>query len=124
MIILESHLPWPPSVNHYWKQGIKFINGKRITTRYKSPKACKFIADVKKIIGKTDLSISRVGVEIIAFMPDKRIRDIDNLAKGVLDSLVAARLILDDSQIDDLRIIRGDVVKGGMIKIKVWEILQ
>ena len=28
----------------------------------------------------------------------------------------------DDEQIDDIRVIRGDVVKGGMVKIKVFEI--
>ncbi len=58
----------------------------------------------------------------MAFPPDRRCRDIDNIIKGIFDSLVAAKLIKDDEQVDHLLVIRGDVVKGGMVKIKVSEL--
>ncbi|SFY16614.1 RusA family crossover junction endodeoxyribonuclease, partial [Azotobacter vinelandii] len=42
--------------------------------------------------------------------------------KCLCDSLTHAGLWGDDSQIDDLRIVRGPVVKGGKITVKVGEI--
>lgn len=62
----------------------------------------------------------RVGVEIQAFPPDSRRRDLDNALKAVCDGLQAGRLIVDDSQIDDLRIVRGPIRKGeGAIVVTV-----
>ena len=40
----------------------------------------------------------------------------------IFDALVTSGLMGDDEQIDDIRVIRGDVVKGGVVKIKVFEI--
>ena len=57
-----------------------------------------------------------------AFPPDKRCRDLDNILKAIFDALVTSGLMGDDEQIDDIRVIRGDVVKGGVVKIKVFEI--
>src|SRR5690606_20272447 len=45
-----------------------------------------------------------VKVEIVAFMPDARRRDLDNLLKCSLDALQHAQVFADDSQIRDLRI--------------------
>ena len=49
----------------------------------------------------------------------------DNLLKGVLDGLVAAGVMLDDSQIHDLHVVNsGEIVTGGKIVVSVWEILE
>jgi Holliday junction resolvase RusA-like endonuclease len=50
-------------------------------------------------------SCRRVVVEV--YVPDRRKRDLDNLHKGILDSLTHAGVWGDDSQIDDLRIYRA-----------------
>jgi crossover junction endodeoxyribonuclease RusA len=60
-------------------------------------------------------------VEIEAWRPDKRKRDLDNLLKAVLDSLAHAGVFEDDSQIVDLRIYWGPLI-GGMLKVKIEEI--
>ena len=123
MVLLDADLPYPPSVNHYWKSGRKKLSsGKTIPYRYKSPQACKFISDVKAIVGKCTMSLYRLGVEILVYPPDNRTRDIDNIAKGVLDSLVTCGLMQDDEQIDDLHIIRCDKIKGGKIRVRLFEI--
>jgi crossover junction endodeoxyribonuclease RusA len=122
-VLFDGHLPWPPSVNHYWCQGKPiYKNGRRIVPRYKSEKANMFIKQTKAAIGIVEASLKRIAVEIMVFPPDRRCRDIDNIIKGIFDSLVAAKLIKDDEQVDHLLVIRGDVVKGGMVKIKVSEL--
>jgi crossover junction endodeoxyribonuclease RusA len=60
-------------------------------------------------------------VTIEAWRPDKRRRDLDNLLKATLDSLVHAGVYDDDSQIVDLRIYWAPDI-GGMLKIKIEEI--
>ncbi len=59
----------------------------------------------------------RVRVHAIAHAPDRRRRDLDNLWKGVLDSLTHAGVIEDDSLIDELSIARGGIEKPGRISI-------
>lgn len=61
-------------------------------------------------------------VEIEAFRPDKRRRDLDNLLKATLDGLAHAGVYEDDSQIVDLHIYWAKDI-GGMLKIKIEEIL-
>ena len=61
---------------------------------------------------------ARLAVEIDAWMPDRRRRDLDNTLKATLDSLTHAGLWEDDSQIDSLKIVRIPTL-GGMLKIRV-----
>jgi dynein heavy chain len=43
----------------------------------------------------------------------------DNLLKGLLDSLQHAGVYESDSQIDDLRIVRGPVIRGGAVIVQI-----
>src|SRR5258706_1074719 len=60
-------------------------------------------------------------IEIVARPPNRRARDLDNLLKGVLDALQHAAVITDDSDIDDLRIRRGLVFRGGELDVRIDE---
>jgi len=62
----------------------------------------------------------RLIVEIEAYQPDKRRRDLDNLLKAPLDALAHAGVYKDDSQIADLRIYWAPTI-GGMLKVKIKE---
>jgi len=42
---------------------------------------------------------------------------LDNFLKSLLDSLVYAKVLADDSLIDDLRIVRKDIVVGGEVLV-------
>jgi crossover junction endodeoxyribonuclease RusA len=64
----------------------------------------------------------RISVLLILRPRDKRIIDIDNRIKAVLDSLEEAGVYLNDAQIDRLEIIRGTQVKGGAIHVFISEI--
>ena len=61
----------------------------------------------------------RLAVSIFAQPPDRRKRDLDNLPKAILDALVHADIIRDDSDIDRLLIERGEVTKDGVITVEI-----
>ena len=56
---------------------------------------------------------------LIANPPDRRRRDLDNLAKAVLDGMNGV-LYDDDSQIDNLIIRRGEPMPGGLVEVVMW----
>lgn len=115
---LLLHLGWPPSVNAYWRNVT--INGRARTLISRAGR--DYRAEVKRTVHAGLPIAGRVSVVIDAYPPDRRARDIDNLLKSILDSLTHAGVWLDDEQVDDLRIIRRDVVPGGRIVINITEI--
>lgn len=65
----------------------------------------------------------RLAVTVNIHAPDRRRRDIDNVAKALLDALTHAGLWEDDSQLDDLRLIRGAVrPRNGCVVVAVAQI--
>ncbi|EMR9925752.1 RusA family crossover junction endodeoxyribonuclease, partial [Escherichia coli] len=70
---------------------------------------------------KLNLS-GRLAIKIIAEPPDKRRRDLDNILKAPLDALTHAGLIIDDEQFDEVNIMRGQVIPGGRLGIKITEL--
>ena len=105
-------LPWPPSLNRYWRavQGRMLISEEG--RRYR-----KAVADAAMLSRWPKHGAKRLTVSIEAWVPDKRRRDLDNMLKAALDALTHAGVWDDDSQIDDLRIKRMPV--GGMLKVEV-----
>ncbi|EOT9064066.1 nuclease domain-containing protein [Escherichia coli] len=53
---------------------------------------------------------------------DRRTHNLDNILKGLLDSLIHAGFAEDDEQFDDIRVIRGVKVPGGRLGIKITEL--
>lgn len=106
-------LPWPPSVNRYYRNvdGVTKISAEGRAYR---TAVVNLLAESRS----APPMAGAVGVDIEAFMPDKRRRDLDNLLKGLLDALTYSGLWLDDSQVVDLRIRKAPVI-GGMVKVMV-----
>ncbi len=104
-------LPWPPTVNHYWRN----VSGRTLISR----KGREYREAVGWAVRAAKASpwpeSARLCVAIEAQAPDKRRRDLDNLPKSVLDALTDAGVWADDSQIDDLRIWRGPVGAGQIV---------
>jgi crossover junction endodeoxyribonuclease RusA len=110
-------LPFPPSVNGYWRN----INGRTLI----SAKGRAYKNAVARLVQWNHAAKqlqSRLEVLVILLPPDRRKRDIDNSMKALLDSMQAAGVYLDDSQIDRLVIERGDVEKGGAVIVTIKEI--
>lgn len=100
----------PPSVNHYWVAA-----GKR---RFLSDRAKAFHRVVRQLV-PAHKTIERLKLEVTFHFPDRRCRDIDNYLKATIDSLVKCGLCVDDEQFDELIVKRGNIIKGGLIKLKV-----
>lgn len=115
-------LPWPPSVNTYWRH---IVVGKRAATIL-SKNARAYHVEVAGCVLEQGVRrhylTGKLAVEIWAYPPDLRARDLDNLPKGILDSLKRVGVIRDDCDIDDLRIKRGVVRKGGALEILISEL--
>lgn len=97
-------LPWPPSVNRYWRS----VNGRVLIAaagrQYRMD--VELVAAIKNFKRHGD---ANVVVRINAWFPDKRRRDIDNVLKAPLDALTAAQVWDDDSQIVHLSIRRAGI---------------
>lgn len=115
MMAIEFTLPFPPSVNHYWRnfRGRMVIGARGRAYRKAATDA---IADQRV---PCDELGGPLQVELIAHPPDRRRRDLDNLQKALLDAVVAAGVIEDDSNIDDLRVTRGTVFPGGKVAVVI-----
>ena len=109
-------LPWPPSVNKYWRtfQGRMIISAEGRSYR-------KAVADQVLIQRGAKHYAGKLRVNIEVYRPDNRRRDLDNLLKAVLDGCTHAGVWEDDSNIVDLRIYWAESI-GGMLKVKVSEI--
>ena len=96
MTVVE--LPWPPSVNHYWRLGQGHFHVSTEGRRYKSAVAAILEkAGIRPVNGPVKITID-------AYPPDRRRRDIDNLEKALLDACCLPNggvtgLYYDDSQI-------------------------
>jgi len=112
-------LPYPPSVNTYWRSP---NSGKLAGRTLISKKGREYRQQVEQIIkeqGSPKAQPGRLIVTILVFPPDNRRRDLDNLPKAILDSLTHANVIEDDSLIDFLSIRRHTRRPGGGVFITV-----
>lgn len=106
-MIITLTLPWPPSINHYWRHT---KNGHYISAKGKAYRELVNFHSIKHR-GKFKKE-DRLSVHIEAYPPDKRKRDLDNVLKSLLDALQHAGVYHDDEQIDTLSISRKTAVNG------------
>ncbi len=108
-------LPYPPSINHYWRH----FRGRMLISR----EGRTYRTDVCALLAgdgpRKPPSGGRIALCMDAFPPDRRKRDLDNLQKPVLDALEHASVYEDDSQIDLLVTRRRDHVKGGRLEVQL-----
>lgn len=116
--MIELELPWPPSVNHYYRHV-----GNRVLISKPGRTYRQTVVAMLRPRFRAPL-MGRLGVSIRAFPPDRRRRDLDNLQKCLLDSLQHARVYGDDSQIDSLSIVRCDPVPKGLLRVAIEEGVQ
>lgn len=108
-------LPYPPSVNHYWRRvGFRTLIS-RGGRRYRRDVVALLAA------GRAAPLRGRLELVVHVFPPDDRRRDLDNLQKALCDALQHAGVYADDSQIDRLDVHRGPVVPGGKVVVQITE---
>lgn len=110
---MHFRLDYPPTVNHYWR----VWNGRPIL----SAKGRAYRTAAEEFRPAIPLS-SRLAVSLQLTMPDRRKRDIDNVAKAVLDAIGHAGLWNDDCQVDRLLIERVAVEPPGCVDVIIEEL--
>lgn len=120
---MEFTLPWPPSTNTYWRHPTKgALAGRHLISeigrnyRATVQHQLHLAASLKKPL------TGRLGIEIKAAPPDHRRRDLDNILKALLDSIVHAGVIEDDSQFDAIAIARMPAEKPGSVAITIFQL--
>lgn len=97
-------LPYPPSINRYWRMWRnRMVIGKE---------GREFRSNAIKAIHSRrheTFGDERISIRIYLYPPDKRRRDIDNPMKALIDALQHAKVFNDDSQVDELCILRRSV---------------
>jgi len=84
------HLPWPPSVNQYWRA----VSGRNILSA--KARAWKKLAEQSLMLSRPAPVYGPAIVIIHLFPPTKRKYDIDNRVKAILDLLVKCGILQED----------------------------
>ena len=107
-------LPYPPSINHYWRvvngRPIKSAEGRKYTT------VAALMAKSQLGPGTKPLS-GNLAVSVTVYRP-KRIGDLDNTLKVLLDSLKGIAFE-DDSQIVHIEAFRDDDAKNPRAIVRI-----
>lgn len=115
-MMLDLELPYPPSVNHYWRR----VGARTLISRggraFRQT-VCSILAarGVRPLDGP-------LAVDVTIHPPDKRRRDIDNVQKALLDALQHGGAYGDDSQIVRLTIEKGDPLDGGKTLVQIRKV--
>ena len=112
----EFELPWPPSVNHYYRHVGPRVLISRDGRRYRE----RIVSMMR--LGETEKHYGPVELFIELYPPDNRRRDVDNSLKCLLDTFTHAGLYDDDSQICKLTVIKREPMPpDGMAYIRICE---
>ena len=112
-MFVASELPYPPSINHYYRR----VGSRTLISRegraYRK-RICSILAaaGVRPIDGA-------LAVVIELYPPDRRRRDVDNAQKALLDALEHGGAYHDDSQIVDLHTIKRKPTPGGKVIVRI-----
>lgn len=113
--MIELTLPYPPSVNTYWR---KWNNHMVISAKGKEYKQ-----KVITIIAPLHLPVITcfVAMDIKIYSDSARKRDVDNNLKSLLDALTAAKVWVDDYQVQKITIERMgiDPERKGYCEVKI-----
>ncbi|MBI1374084.1 MAG: RusA family crossover junction endodeoxyribonuclease [Phycisphaera sp.] len=115
--MLELELPYPPSINHYWRMW----RGRMVISR----EGRAFRTSVCALLAggggpRKPPSGGRVALCMDAFPPDRRRRDLDNIQKPVLDALEHAGVYDDDGLIDLLITRRQEPLPSGRVTARLY----
>ncbi len=113
---MKLTLPFPPSVNTYWRNTRK---GVLISASGRSFRS-NALADIMEQLRRAPEPITvNVAVSVILYPPDKRPRDLDNYLKAAFDSLTHAGVWVDDKQIKRFEVEWGPLTKRGKTEITI-----
>ena len=115
--VLTLDLPYPPSLNRYYRSF-----GGRVVISREGRRYTDSVVSILSSCGMTAIR-KKVRMRIDVYPPDARRRDIDNILKCLLDSLVKGGALEDDSLIRGLSIEMREPMPdiGGMVHLEFEE---
>lgn len=121
--MIQIQLPWPPTLNSYWTPMRCGAFAKMRVSPDGKLYHDQVLNTVRAVLGPVGPKMStRLRVELELRPPDRRVRDLDNYCKALLDSLTKADVWVDDSQIDELIVRRGQQAARGCVNVLISEI--
>ncbi len=123
MEMLTLSLPFPPSVNAYWRAPSSGrLKGRHMVSAKGRAYQTEACAAVFKQLHQRPLTLmGPVSVIVTLYPPDRRRRDLDNFNKALFDALTRAGIWQDDSQIKRLLLEWGPVIPKGQVTVAVSE---
>jgi len=112
---VKLELPYPPSVNRYWRQarGRFYIAAEG--------KAFRDACGAELLPYRGLFGSEQVRLKIALTPPDHRRRDLDNVLKALLDVLEYYQLFDDDAQVCELYLRRASGKPPGGVCLRVWQ---
>lgn len=100
-VITSLEIPYPPSVNHYWRRvGARTLISREGRLYRERVIHCVRTLGIERLSGPLEM-------QVILAPPDNRRRDLDNCLKALLDALEHAGAYDNDSQIHSLTVRRA-----------------
>lgn len=114
-------LPFPPTVNTYWRTPNSGpLKGRHLVSAGgRKYQAAVLTAIVEQLRRLPKTSTTLAAVEILLYPPDRRRRDIDNYNKALFDALTHAGVWEDDNQVKRMLVEWGPVVPKGKVEITI-----
>ena len=111
--MIELELPYPPSVNHYWRR----VGARTLISRGGRAfrlAVCSILAayGIRPLAGPLEVFID-------LYPPDRRRRDVDNTQKALLDALAHGGAYFDDSQVVHLDTWKREPLDGGKAVVRI-----
>lgn len=112
--MVSYELPYPPSVNHYYRHW----RGRTVVSAegraYRTAVLAVILSRARRKTLEGDLTMY-----VRVCPPDRKRRDLDNVLKALWDALQHAGVYRDDSQIARFTVERGEIVKGGSVRVAI-----
>ena len=114
--MFEVELPYPPSINHYWRR----VGHHTLISRT----GRAFRAEVVAILARRRVLRldGPLEIEIDLHTPDRRRRDVDNALKSLLDALQHGGAYADESQIVRLEVTKRQPASGGKTLVRIRKV--
>ena len=123
-------LPYPPTVNHYWRAvrdprgGLRFAICEAGQKFRREAGKHVMLARTQAIADGIQLPLrGPLFLNAFVYPPDARKRDLDNILKPLLDCLQYTGVILDDADVGTLLVKRCRRYTGGKVHVMVTESL-
>jgi crossover junction endodeoxyribonuclease RusA len=113
---IKLTLPYPPSANKIWR----YVGGEpKLSDEAKVYREHVAIEVIRAGNPRLD---GRLGIEMLVYPPDNRVRDLDNVQKAILDALEHSRVFENDSQIDEIHVYRRRPWPEGLVNVWLWQL--